>query len=156
MPLKIPVVSASCVFSLGRMLSCKFLIPLASSCTRIIRFRMVQNSVISISSVGFGGIPYSRIRFCKMSFALFTIRRNRFGSQPSLLMDWLTLSCISVCLISSILASSIPDTSAMSAAISSALGLFLPIFFVGRYTLFLSNTFRCCSGFSIWRLIRFV
>ena len=143
------------------MLSCKFLIPLASSCTRIIRFRMVQNSVISISSVGFGGIPYSRIRFCKMSFALFTIRRNRLGSQPLLRIELLTLSCISVCLISSILASSIPDTSAMSAvlfhsclvalsaAISSALGLFLPIFFVGRYTLFLSNTFNCCSGSEI-------
>jgi len=40
-----------------------------------------------------------------------------------------------------------------STSISAALGLFLPIFFVGRYTLFLSNTFSRCSGSEMWELI---
>lgn len=126
---------------------------------------MVPNSAISISRTGFGGISCSRIRFCRKSFALLTILRNRLGSQPLLLIDWLAFSCISVRLTSKIFASEIPDNNAMSAVlfhsclaalsalISSSLGLFLPIFLVGRYTLFLSNTFKCCSGSEIWRLI---
>ena len=108
--------SESCYFSLGTS-SCKLRIALASSCTRIIRFRIVRNSVILILSVGFGGISCSRIRFCKKSFALLTIRRNRFGSQPLLRTDWLTLLWISVCWTSMIFASEIPDTSAISAVL---------------------------------------
>ena len=61
-----------------------------------------------------------------------------------LLIDWLAFSCISVCLTSKIFASEIPDNNAisavlfhsclavLSASISAALGLFLPIFLVGR------------------------
>ena len=78
------------------------------------------------------------------SFAFATIPRNRLGSQPLLLIDWLAFSCISVCLTSKIFASEIPDNNAisavlfhsclavLSASISAALGLFLPIFLVGR------------------------
>ena len=61
-----------------------------------------------------------------------------------LLIDWLAFLCISVCLTSKIFASEIPDNNAisavlfhsclavLSASISAALGLFLPIFLVGR------------------------
>ncbi|EDM50217.1 hypothetical protein EUBVEN_02869 [Eubacterium ventriosum ATCC 27560] len=144
LPLKIPFVLASCCFNCGKTLSCKVLISLALSCTFIIRFLIWQNSAISMSSVGLGGISFSRIRFCRKSFAFATIPRNRLGSQPLLLMDWLAFSCISVCLTSKIFASEIPDNNAisavlfhsclavLSASISAALGLFLPIFFVGR------------------------
>ena len=48
----------------------------------IISFCMVRNSAISISRTGLGGIACSRIRFCRKSFALLTILRNRPGSQP--------------------------------------------------------------------------
>ena len=75
----------------------------------IISFCMVRNSAISISRTGLGGIACSRIRFCRKSFALFTILRNRPGSQPLLLIDWLAFSCISVRLTSKIFASEIPD-----------------------------------------------
>ena len=114
------------------------------SCTFIIRFLIWRNSAISISSVGLGGISFSRIRFCRKSFAFATIPRNRLGSHPLLLIEWLAFSCISVCLTSKIFASEIPDNNAisavlfhsclavLSASISAALGLFLPIFLVGR------------------------
>lgn len=72
----------------------------ALSCTFIIRFRIWRNSAISISSAGLGGISFSRIRFCRKSFAFATIPRNRLGNQPLLLIDWLAFSCISVCLTS--------------------------------------------------------
>ena len=144
LPLKSPFVSASCCFNCGRTLSCKFLIFTALSCNFIIRFRVWWNSAISISSVGLGGISFSRIKFCRKSFAFATIPRNRLGSQPLHLIDWLAFSCISDCLISKIFASEIPDNNAisavlfhsclaaLSASISAALGLFLPIFLVGR------------------------
>ena len=120
---------------------------------------------MSISSVGLGGISFSRIRFCRKSFALLTILRNRLGSQPLSRIDWLTFSWICVCLTSNIVSSEMPVISAISAVrfhsclaalsalISSSFGLFLPIFLVGRYTPFLSKTFSCCSGSAIWRLI---
>ena len=139
----------------------KCLISFALSCTRIISCCIMRNSVILILSVGFGGISCSRIRFCRKSFALPTILRNISGSQPLFRMESLALSCISVCLISIIFASAIPVTRAISAVlfhsclaslsalISASFGLFLPIFLVGRYTLLLSNTFRCCSGSEI-------
>ena len=57
-------------------------ISFALSCAFIISFCMVRNSAISISRTGFGGISCSRIRFCRKSFALLTILRNRPGSQP--------------------------------------------------------------------------
>src|SRR5699024_11470689 len=78
---------------------------------------MVRNSAISISRTGFGGISCSRIRFCRKSFALFTILRNRLGSQPLLLIDWLVFSCISVRLTSKIFASEIPDNNAISSVL---------------------------------------
>ena len=160
-----PVVSASCCRRFGSVTSCIFLIAFACFCTFSIRFCIVRNSSISILRTGLGGISFSRMMACRNSFALPTIPRNRFGSQPFSRMDWLALSWISVCLISNILASSMPDTRAksavlfhsclavLSASISAALGLFLPIFFVGRYTLFLSNTFSRCSESEMWELI---
>ena len=67
---------------------------------RLYQFLHGAKSVISISKTGFGGIACSRIRFCMKSFALLTILRNRLGSQPLLLIDWLVFSCISVHLTS--------------------------------------------------------
>lgn len=99
------------------------------------------------------------------TFALLTNLRNRVGSQPLSRIDRLTLSWICVCLISNIVFSEMPVISAISAVrfhsclavlsalISSSFGLFLPIFLVGRYTLFLSNTFSRCSGSEMWELI---
>lgn len=86
--------SASCCFRSGSTLSCKCLISLALSCTLIIRLRIWRNSDISISSVGLGGISFSRIRFCRKSFVLLTMLRNRLGSQPLSRIDWLTFSWI--------------------------------------------------------------
>src|SRR5699024_8435501 len=117
LPLKIPFVSASCCFSFGSTVSCKCRISFALSCAFIISFCMVRNSAISISRTGFGGISCSRIKFCRKSLALFTILRNRPGSQPLLLIDWLAFSCISVCLTSKIFASEIPDNNAISAVL---------------------------------------
>ena len=66
------------------------------------------------------------------------------GIDISGAVSYTHLSCISVCLTSKIFASEIPDNNAISAVlfhsclaalsalISSALGLFLPIFLVGR------------------------
>ena len=91
-----------------------------------------------------GGSAVCLIKFCKNSFALPTMLRNRLGNQPFALMDWLAFPWISVCFISKILVFPIPDMSAisdvlfhsclavLSASISAAFGLFLPIFFVGR------------------------
>ena len=138
-----PFVSASCAFNFGTS-SCKLRISFALSCTRIISFCIVRNSAISILRIGLGGNAVCRIKFCKNSFALLTILRNRLGSHPFVLMDWLAFWCISSFLISSIFVSSIPDMSAisavlfhsclaaLSASISAAFGLFLPIFLVGR------------------------
>ncbi len=50
-------------------------------------FCIVRNSAISILSTGLGGSAVCLIRFCKNSFALPTILRNRFGSHPFALMD---------------------------------------------------------------------
>lgn len=98
-------------------------------------------------------------------FALLTILRNRLGSQPLPRIDRLAFSWISVCLISNIVSSEMPVISAISAVrfhsclvalsalISSSFGLFLPIFLVGRYTLFLSNTFSRCLESEMWELI---
>ena len=60
-------------------------------CAFIIRLRIWRNSAISISSAGLGDISFSRIRFCRKSFAFATIPRNRLGSRPLLLIDWLAL-----------------------------------------------------------------
>src|SRR5699024_5476574 len=141
-----------CCFSFGSTVSCKCRISFALSCAFIISFCMVRNSAISISRPGFGGISCSRIKFCRKSLALFTLLRNRPGSQPLLLIDWLAFSCISVCLTSILFDSEIPDNNAMSAVlfysclaalsalISSSLGLFLSFFFAGGFVLFLVTT----------------
>src|SRR5699024_2885410 len=115
-----------------------------------------------------GGISCSRIRFCRKSFALFTILRNRLGSQPLLLIDWLVFSCISVRLTSKIFASEIPDNNAISAVlfhsclaalsslISSSLGLFYFSLFVIalRFPYFvLQRRYFLCSPYTLSSLV---
>ena len=65
----------------------------ALSCTFIIRFRIWRNSAISISSVGLGGISFSRIRFCRKSFAFAHNPAEQVG-QPAFAFD--RLACFFV------------------------------------------------------------
>ena len=73
--------SANYCFSFGSTMSCKCRISFALPCAFIISFYMVQNSSISISRTYFNGISCSRIVFCRKSFVLLTILRNRLRSQ---------------------------------------------------------------------------
>ena len=78
-----PLCIGKLLFQLRQNFVLQVLIFTALSCTFIIRFRIWRNSAISISSVGLGGISFSRIRFCRKSFAFATIPRNRIvRKQP--------------------------------------------------------------------------
>ena len=108
------------------------------------------------------------IRYSNNKIATLTISPNSSGLLPFCSTDSLIFSVISVFLISTTSVSDIPLTIArstalfhsmrisLSAFISSALGLFLPTFFVARYGPFLSNMLSLSlSSITIW-LIRSV
>lgn len=103
--------------------------------------------------------------FCKLPLiTLYYTLSLIVGSHPCSKMESRPLFWISSCLVSSTFSSGTPTTNArsavrfqscrtsLSARISSAGGLFLQIFFVGRYTLFRSNTASFSSSLT-WRLI---
>ncbi len=78
-----PLCIGKLLFQLRQNFVLQVLIFTALSCTFIIRFRIWRNCAILISSVGLGGISFSRIRFCRKSFAFATIPRNRIvRKQP--------------------------------------------------------------------------
>ncbi len=78
-----PLCIGKLLFQLRQNFVLQVLIFTSLSCTFIIRFRIWRNCAILISSVGLGGISFSRIRFCRKSFAFATIPRNRIvRKQP--------------------------------------------------------------------------
>ena len=134
-------------------------------CNSYISFCISFHSCKSIFGTGLGGSLNLKITSCKKFFAPRIICRNISGSQPYVLIDCNVSSVIFSCLIFKISSSGTPSTNAtstvrfhsclaaLSAFISSAFGLFFPIFFVARYTPPCWNTDSFSDSSFTYRLI---